>query len=260
MPPLVRPATLADLPAIVALDARAYGGSGYGPYVVRQLFDLSPATFLVALAPDGAPIAYCAAALASDGAAWLLSLATDPAARRLGAARALAEAALAALAPLAPSQVRLTVAPPYAPPRALYASLAFIERALVPDYYGPGQDRLLLARAAPCPARGAGPLEPALPNAKGAGPLEPALPRREKGQALASPPLERKRGRPSRARPPRCVRPQRPRSLTSPSRASRCGGSGRGTPRCRSPRTPGARGRSPRPRGARPRRPRRRGP
>ena len=144
----IRPATRADLAALTALDARAYGTAGYGPYVFRQLFDLWPTALVVAEAEVGL-VGYCAGALGSDGAAWILSLATDPGARRLGLGRALSLAAIDALWALGPRAIRLTVAPGNTAARALYAALGFTAVHLEADYYGAGQDRLVLTLRAP---------------------------------------------------------------------------------------------------------------
>ncbi|PKN55325.1 MAG: GNAT family N-acetyltransferase [Deltaproteobacteria bacterium HGW-Deltaproteobacteria-14] len=147
-PARVRRAAARDLPAVTALDARAYASEGYGPFVVRQLWDLSPETFLVAEG-DAGLLGYCAAARATDGSGWILSLATDPGARGQGVGRALTVAAIAALRAFAPRDVRLTVAPGNVAARRLYASLGFVAAGLEPDYYGPGADRLVMVRAQP---------------------------------------------------------------------------------------------------------------
>lgn len=143
----MRPATRADLDAITALDARAYGGAGYGPYVVRQLYDLAPATLLVA-ERRGELVGYCAGAVASDDVGWILSLATDPRARRGGVGQSLSAATVAALSADAPRPIRLTVAPDNAAARGLYAALGFAQVGAEANYYGPGQDRLVLERPA----------------------------------------------------------------------------------------------------------------
>lgn len=146
-PPLrIRRAELPDLHAVTALDARAYASEGYGPFVVRQLWDLSPETFLVAEA-GASVVGYCAAARATDGSGWILSLATDPDARGHGVGRALTVAAIDALRALAPRDIRLTVAPGNTVARRLYASLGFAAVGHEPDYYGPGADRVVMVLA-----------------------------------------------------------------------------------------------------------------
>lgn len=145
---VVRPAGTHDLAAVTALDARAYGGAGYGPYVVRQLHDLAPEALLVA-ETDAGIAGYCAAAVGTDGRGWILSLAVDPDARGQGLGRALMVAALEALRGLGAHPIELTVAPTNTSACALYRSLGFVDERLEADYYGPGEDRLVLVLAAP---------------------------------------------------------------------------------------------------------------
>lgn len=142
----IRPARLTELAAVVALDARAHGSAGYGPYTIRQFYDLCPEALVVAVGEGGALLGYCACAVASDGVGWILSLGTDPGARGLGIGRAVSVAAMGALEPLAPAGLRLTVAPDNAHARRLYESLGFTAERLEPDYYGPDKDRLVMAR------------------------------------------------------------------------------------------------------------------
>ncbi|MCA9516956.1 MAG: GNAT family N-acetyltransferase [Myxococcales bacterium] len=142
---IIRPARQGELAAIVAVDARAYGSAGYGPYVVRQLFDLCPEALVVAI-ESGEIVGYCACAVASDGVGWILSLGTAPEARGRGLGRALTAAAVKALEPLAPAGLRLTVAPDNAHARRIYDALGFTVEHLEPDYYGPGKDRLVMVR------------------------------------------------------------------------------------------------------------------
>ncbi|MFN3596881.1 MAG: GNAT family N-acetyltransferase [Rubricoccaceae bacterium] len=147
---LLRPATPADAPALAALDAEAFSAEGYPVFVFRQWLDLFEGLVFVAegAGPDaGALAGYAAAGVAADGACgWILSAGVTPAARGRGLARRLAQAALDALAARGIREVRLTVAPGNAAARAVYRHLGFADEALVPDYFGPGEDRLVMRR------------------------------------------------------------------------------------------------------------------
>ncbi|MEN6341376.1 MAG: GNAT family N-acetyltransferase [Methanospirillum sp.] len=142
----VRPFSDADFPAVWALE-RVRDAEGYASAVtVRQAAALWPATLLVA-DEDGEVVGFTLAAASSDPAVgWILRLKVREDRRRQGCATALLRAALERLRDDGVRVVRLTVAPANEPARSLYARLGFVEEALLPDYFGPGEDRLQLHR------------------------------------------------------------------------------------------------------------------
>ncbi len=87
-------------------------------------------------------------ATAAGGDAEILTLCTDPAARRRGLGRRLMAAALAHLAAHGGGRLFLEVAADNGAARALYAGLGFDAVGRRRDYYGPGRDALVLARPA----------------------------------------------------------------------------------------------------------------
>ena len=141
----VRPYCSADFPAVWALE-RIRDREGYASAVtVRQAAALWPDTFLVADA-GGEAVGFTIGAASSDPlAGWVLRLKVCADWRRQGCATALLGALLERLASAGVRTVRLTVAPENGPARALYARLGFAEEATLPAYFGPGEDRLLLA-------------------------------------------------------------------------------------------------------------------
>ena len=142
---VVRRVTRQDLGAVVDLDTAVYGAGAYGPWVVRQLFDLHGSTFFVAEV-DGRIVGYVAGGLGDGGVAWLLSLATAVAARGRGVGHALTARWLAAWSGGAVTCARLTVSPDNLAARRLYEQHGFFEVADEPDYFGPGERRLILQR------------------------------------------------------------------------------------------------------------------
>lgn len=142
----MRPFRDADFPAIWELE-RSRDAEGYASAVaIRQAAALWPATFLVA--EEGSDVAgFTLGAPSSDPATgWVLRLKVREDRRRRGCATALLRAVLHQLQGQGVHQVRLTVAPENRPARALYAGLGFLEEAMLPGYFGPGEDRLVLAR------------------------------------------------------------------------------------------------------------------
>ncbi len=147
----VRPFEDPDFDGVWAME-RARDVGGYASaVVVRQAAALYPATFLVAADAAG-PAGFVIAAASSDPTVgWVLRLKVREDQRRRGCARALLVAALDRLRAGGVEQVRLTVAPGNRPALALYAGLGFVEEIRLPDYFGPGEDRLLLVLAGPAP-------------------------------------------------------------------------------------------------------------
>lgn len=144
-----------ELEAIRVLDAVSFSGVTYPYFVLKQLWTLFPRLTLVArqVEPGYDLLAYALGGLAPPRTAqhdqpvgWVLAMATSPAARGQGLARALLEHLVEGLEQLGVAEVLLTVAPHNRDARALYESEGFglVER--VPDYFGPGEERLILRR------------------------------------------------------------------------------------------------------------------
>jgi len=141
----VRPFRDADFPTVWELE-RVRDAGGYASAVtVRQAAALWPRSLLVA-DENGDVVGFTLAAASSDPTVgWVLRLKVREDRRRRGCATALLRAALERLRDDGVRMVRLTVAPANEPARSLYTRLGFIEEALLPDYFGPGEDRLVLA-------------------------------------------------------------------------------------------------------------------
>ncbi|QWB28437.1 GNAT family N-acetyltransferase [Streptomyces koelreuteriae] len=144
----MRTAAEEDLPHIARLDREVFGDAAYPFFVLRQLFD---AGFTLVVVDDSEGIcAYALAlALASEGRGWVLALAVGPRQRGTGLGRELMRETLCHLRSLRVREVLLTVEPANASAIRLYRSLGFTERrgatGHVRDYFGPGEDRLLLS-------------------------------------------------------------------------------------------------------------------
>jgi [ribosomal protein S18]-alanine N-acetyltransferase len=133
-----------DFPAVWALE-RVRDREGYTSAVtVRQAAALWPATFLVADGGDGVAGFTIGAVSSAPLVGWVLRLKVREDRRRQGCATALLVAVLARLREAGVRTVRLTVAPGNGPARALYARLGFREEAVLPEHFGPGEDRLVL--------------------------------------------------------------------------------------------------------------------
>ncbi|MFB7930639.1 GNAT family N-acetyltransferase [Streptomyces sp. NPDC056039] len=143
---LLRTAAEEDLPHIARLDREVFGDAAYPFFVLRQLFD---AGFTLVVVDDSEGICAYALALASEGRGWVLALAVGPGQRGTGLGRELMRETLCHLRSLRVREVLLTVELANASAIRLYRALGFTERGgatgHVRDYFGPGEDRLLMS-------------------------------------------------------------------------------------------------------------------
>ncbi len=128
-----------------------FGEPVHDAFVLRQFIDLFGP--LVGVATTGETISgYVVGGRSVDTAAgWMLLLAVVPEARRRGIGRRLTSWLLDALSVVGADECRLTVDPKNTEALALYRRAGFSEIASEADYYGPGEERLVLTRPLPEP-------------------------------------------------------------------------------------------------------------
>ncbi|MCB9832760.1 MAG: GNAT family N-acetyltransferase [Planctomycetes bacterium] len=140
----IRPARRAEIDAIARLDREVFAQS-FPAFSLRQFHDLDPELLLVA-EDDGRLAGHALGALGRDGEGWVLVVALAAEARGKGLGRALLAAICAALERAGARRIRATVAPGNAASRAMLAATGFEPLAEEKDYFGPGEDRLVMAR------------------------------------------------------------------------------------------------------------------
>ncbi|WP_159349291.1 GNAT family N-acetyltransferase [Roseomonas harenae] len=146
----IRPAAPADVPALAALHARAFPPDEcWGETAIRAMLGLEGGFGLLAGAPDGFVLARAVA-----GEAEILTLAVDPAARRLGLGARLLSATLDAVADRGAACLFLEVSEVNAPARALYARAGAEEVGRRRRYYADGSDALVLRITPPSGSTG----------------------------------------------------------------------------------------------------------
>ena len=144
-PPLLRTATHHDMHAIWQIDAKVFGEDVYPAFFFRQAMDLWPELLLVA-EYEGQLVGYVLGGFGQERSqGWVLSLAVLPEARGFGLAERMMRQMEANQQALQISELRLTV-DPVNPAQRLYYRLGYILQAEVADYFGPGEDRLLLVK------------------------------------------------------------------------------------------------------------------
>jgi [ribosomal protein S18]-alanine N-acetyltransferase len=142
-PVAVVAATPDDLPSIVAIDRESFT-QPWPPHLLAEELGGAGSLALVARAGDGPPLAYALIRLLPDEAE-LLRLATPPAHRRRGLARALVLGGLDRLRRLGTRRCHLEVRVENLAAIRLYESLGFRPAGARRGYYADGADAALYA-------------------------------------------------------------------------------------------------------------------
>ncbi len=141
----LRPLEPGDFPFLMQIENDAFS-SGYSPYFLREMPILFGNSSYIAIA-GREPQGYVAAAREQGSRrGWILSLAVRPQYRKQGLGRALMKAGLEGLAAVGAREVFLSVAPSNEGAIALYEKLGFSRGEIVADYFGPGEDRLIMMK------------------------------------------------------------------------------------------------------------------
>lgn len=142
--PAVRPATAADLAAIVAIESVSFSD----PWSLKSFSDSLAHDFVrLCVVEDAAGVAGYSVVWVSGEECELANLAVDPARRRSGLGALLLDALLARAREEVLFVIFLEVRASNAAARALYASRGFHEVGRRPMYYkNPAEDALILRR------------------------------------------------------------------------------------------------------------------
>lgn len=135
-----------QLGALCALERACFGADALPALVIRQNLDLFGDRFFVA-SDGGAPLGFCTGGRGSTGS-WILGLGVRPEARRRGLAAALLERTLSSFDPT-DGTIRATIEPSNTPSLAVFRRCGFVQEAVVQDYFGPGEPRVVVARMSP---------------------------------------------------------------------------------------------------------------
>jgi ribosomal-protein-alanine acetyltransferase len=146
----IRPATLADVTAISAIE-RACFSDPWTPGGIAETIQYGTARAFVAV-DSGRVVGYLMARISGEEAE-ILNLAVLPEDRRRGFARQLLTAGLAALAESRVADVYLEVRESNATALALYQGFGFRPVGLRSDYYRNPREDALVLRAALAPVR-----------------------------------------------------------------------------------------------------------
>jgi ribosomal protein S18 acetylase RimI-like enzyme len=143
---VIRPATLADLPALTALEQELFGIDAWGEELVRQEIEGPGRRFLVTEDLSGYAVTMTAGDIVD-----LLRIAVRPETRRTGVASALLDAALADTE--GASRMLLEVSVRNAEALGFYVARQFSVIDVRPHYYRDGSEALVMCRWLPGAAR-----------------------------------------------------------------------------------------------------------
>lgn len=134
-----------ELGRLHELDRDLFGDMAYPYFVLRQLFDLYRASWLVADGSSGL-LGYSLGVPTVDGrSGWLLGLGVRSPFRRRGHGKRLATASLRLLEATGVSDVYLSVEPGNVAAIGLYEAMGFEVKEQHDDYFGPGEHRAVMA-------------------------------------------------------------------------------------------------------------------
>ena len=144
---VIRPYRDEDFSAVTGLEVAGVHEPYRSAVFVRQMAVLSPATFLVAV--SGTKVAgFTVGAIGEDdpGRAWILRMMVRDGFRHRGVGTALLRAVIGALEERSVRTICLTVAPGNTPAMQLYRAEGFVQESFRPDYFGDGEDRVVMKR------------------------------------------------------------------------------------------------------------------
>ncbi len=144
----IRPASAADLPAILAIEGEGFGEERFPPAVFRACLRRAGSVFLLAGDAGGAA-GYVLGAIDRryrPPLARLESLAVRRAWRRRGLGTRLLESFERAAASAGAAAVTLEVERTNSAARRLYRRAGYRREGALPNYYGPGRDALRLRK------------------------------------------------------------------------------------------------------------------
>lgn len=150
---VLRPATTADLPALVRLETEAFTGDRLSPRSLRRLLAGPTGATIVSVA-DGRVVGYALVLFRKDAkVARLYSLARDRAWQGRGVGGRLLEAAEAEAGARGVDELRLEVRADNVPARALYMRHGYVEMGVRRAYYHDGMDAVRMRKRLGDPTR-----------------------------------------------------------------------------------------------------------
>jgi len=144
---IIRPYHEKDFPSVCLLEESVLHEPYRSAVFIRQMAEVCPETFLVAVREDSA-IGYIIGTFVqhNPAEAWILRIGVKEDQRRSGAGTALLRAVMDVLYIHPVQTIRLSVSPGNPPALGLYRKQGFVQEKCIQAYFGPGEDRIIMKK------------------------------------------------------------------------------------------------------------------
>ncbi|WP_047414595.1 GNAT family N-acetyltransferase [Cellulophaga sp. Hel_I_12] len=140
----IEKAQLEDLESIIAIEQQIFNTDAYPAFVVRQLFDISGAYFLVAKEDDKV-LGYALGGInTNEKKAWILSLGVALEARGKGLGKQLTETLITVVKAEPIEEIALTVYPDNLAAIKIYKELGFLGDLILDNYFLDHEERIIM--------------------------------------------------------------------------------------------------------------------
>lgn len=145
--PTIREAAIEELEKVAEIDKNAFPEMSYPLFALRQFFDICEGYFLVATDENNDLVGYTLGNLdLNQRKGWVLSLGVQKNQRGGGIGFRLTSALIEGLEKNGAEEIFLTVAPHNESAVRLYKKLEFEEIGTDSNYYGDGEERVLMKK------------------------------------------------------------------------------------------------------------------
>ncbi len=143
---IIRPYHEEDFPSVSLMEESGLNESYRSAVFIRQMAEVCSETFLVAVREDEA-IGYTIGTFVqhNPAEAWILRIGVREDMRKTGTGTALLRAVMDVLPPSVQT-IRLSVSPGNQPALSLYRKQGFEQEKCIQDYFGPGEDRIIMKK------------------------------------------------------------------------------------------------------------------
>lgn len=143
----IRPVYLNELSSVSKIDKECFKEYSYPFFSLRQFYDISPSTFLIAENKNREIIGYTIGIkVIATHKAWVLALAVKEEHRHNNVGRRLTESLIKLLSKYESTEIYLTVAPENIVAINLYKSIGFNILDIVDDYFGVDNKRIVMIK------------------------------------------------------------------------------------------------------------------
>lgn len=142
---IIRSFQIGDLCGVSIVDKEGFGQDSYPRFFLRQAYDVFGDLLCVA-EKEGQIVGYSLGAVSNDQMGWILALTVAEQYRRIGVAEELTLHLINVFKEKGIEIVMLTVMPTNLAAIKLYEKLGFTFFEKIDDYFGPGEERIVMRK------------------------------------------------------------------------------------------------------------------